>query len=133
MTDPYVPTFYFPNGKAHAVALLERKRATIAALCAALENFLSIDLEAQLADVRSAPEHAKGPDLEDLNRAQEKVDVLSEQLTTYEAFIADRQLPEDARSLMEAQLSPVRIMLKDAEQFRDQIQQAMEKSQEANS
>lgn len=129
MNDPYIPQYYFPNGKAAAITLLERKRAIIANLCAALEAFLSADLESQLTDVRAAPESlSRGPSLDDLNHAQEKVDMYSEQLSSAENFISGRNLPEDARSMMEVQISPLRMILKEAEQFRNQIQKAMEEA-----
>ncbi len=125
------PQMYFPNGKAAHVAYLERKLTIIGTLCGALADFLSIDVQDQLEAIKKIEERPEyeGPSLDEFNRAQEKVDYLHQQMEAAQTYLDSKALPEEARGLLGAQLMPLQMMLKQAEEYRDDLQRAMEETQ----
>ena len=110
---------------AHA-AVLVRKLEVIRKLCAALEAFLAIDVERELELVKGMPERQK-PTLDDLDRAQSSVDAFTQQIDAIQTYA--NSMPEEARAMVEAQITPLKMMLKDAERYRDQVQKAIEESE----
>lgn len=107
------------------VASLKRRKEIIIRLCAAAQDFLTMDIETELERAAWTPLPPPKPTLEDLARAQEQVETLESQLDAMNKLVDE--LPEAMAGYFEtSQLPMLESYLKDAKLRVSNIQAAME-------
>jgi hypothetical protein len=116
---------HFPGQDPRYLESLHRRKDIIARLCTALHEYLNLDVDAALEQAsRKAPKMPK-PTIEDLNRAQEQLDLCHAQIEAIQNMSAD--MPENLRDMMRiTQMPQVQRWLEEAQQRVSFIQQAME-------
>ena len=104
---------------------LQSKKQVVARLCSALHEFLVFDIDSTIEQAsRPVPKRPK-PTIEDLNRAQEQLDLAQNALTAIENTCAD--MPEKLGEMLRLTQSPqVRRWIDQAQEQVSFIQAAME-------
>jgi hypothetical protein len=127
-----------PYGVSNAdrIEVLKRKRGSITALCAALESFLSVEVEADIELLvkltqkpvpQFFPAFPGTPDPSVLVRASEAVSDLEEQIEKLKAAAA--KVPgEHGEFMLAATLPGFEAQLKYAREHRDVVQKAIEEN-----
>lgn len=107
------------------LAGLHRKKEMVTRLCAALHDFLSSDIDAGIQHAsRPLPKRPK-PTIEDLNKAQEQLDLAQNALAAIDTMCAD--MPEKMGDMMRLTQSPqVKRWIDQAQLEVSFIQKAME-------
>lgn len=107
------------------IASMHRKKDIIARLCAALHEFLSFDIDHIIEQAARPLPKPRRPTIEDLNRAQEEVDISEGQIEALERLA--EQMPEAMREVyLEWQKPMLQRFLEPMKQRVAMIQKAME-------
>ena len=113
------------------IADLERRKAVITRLCTALHEFLTLDIDAQLAQAARIPRmvpyrRRHKPTIEDLERAQREVERVQVQIDALDKLL-DSNFPKEAAEYMNTLQRPMlESQLQCAQEWLYKIQTAIE-------
>jgi hypothetical protein len=130
MSFPY-PSTFIPAAAIHYgpdpryVEDLKHRKESIQILCEALRAFLSLGIDAAIEDASRKRPRPPRPTIEDLNKAQEKLDLCQAQIEAIENMSAD--MPDKLGEMMRiTQMPQVQRWLAEAQLEVSYIQKAME-------
>ncbi len=121
---PYGPV-YIAGPPPQYLESLRHRKEIIGRLCTALHEFLNLDVDAALEQASQKPPKMPKPTIEDLNAAQEQLDICHAQLEAIRNMTAD--MPEKMGEVIRiTQMPQVQRWLNEAQDRVSYIQKAME-------
>jgi hypothetical protein len=124
-TVPYGASVYMGAPDQQYIERLRARKEIIGRLCTALHEYLCLDVDTALENASRKPPRMPRPTIEDLNKAQEKLDLCHAQIEALQNMCAD--MPDKMGDLMRiTQMPQVQRWLEEAEQHVSWIQKAME-------